>query len=161
PTDRSWQKAAQLVRSGYQPGDLIVFAPDWIDPIGRMLLGDLIPVDMAARMDAARYGRIWEGSIRDKHAPDTAGLTAQFAQDVDDVTVRFFTRTPAIVSADVRDQLAMANIDGAARPTLELTEVGFAPRRCIQIVPPPKSTVRITFPQLFLGTRLVGYVGLA
>src|SRR5258706_16445128 len=42
PTDRSCQRAAQLVRSGYQPGDLIVFAPAWIDPIGRMLLADLI-----------------------------------------------------------------------------------------------------------------------
>ncbi|HEY5928283.1 MAG TPA: hypothetical protein VIV11_41630, partial [Kofleriaceae bacterium] len=47
------------------------------------------------------------------------------------------------------------------RPTLELAEVGFTPRRCIQIIPPPKGSVRITFPQLQLGSELVGYAGLA
>jgi len=74
PTDKTWQAAAQVVRAGYEPGDLIVFAPAWIDPMGRMQLGDLIPVDMAARMDGARFGRIWEISIRGAHAPETAGL---------------------------------------------------------------------------------------
>lgn len=150
-----------MVRAGYQPGDLIVFAPDWIDPVGRLHLGDLIPVDMAARMDAARYGRIWELSVRDAHSRDTAGLTAATTQTVSGVTVRLFTRTPATVISDVRDALPTAKVEGPARPSLELTEVGFAPHRCIQIIPPPKGTVRITFPQLALGTELVGYAGLA
>ncbi|HEX5062902.1 MAG TPA: hypothetical protein VFV99_26190 [Kofleriaceae bacterium] len=161
PGDKAWAKAADVVRAGYQPGDLIVFAPDWIDPVGRLHLGDLIPVEMAARMDAARYGRIWELSIRGAHAADTAGLTATSEQTVAGITVRLFSRTPATVVSDVRDALASVKVEGAARPTLELTEVGFAPHRCIQIVPPPKGTVRITFPQLALGSELVGYAGLA
>ena len=61
---------------GYRPGDLIVFAPDWIDPVGRLHLGDLIPIDMAARMDAARYGRIWELSIRGARSPRHRGPRA-------------------------------------------------------------------------------------
>src|SRR5678816_3687272 len=65
PTDKAWQKAAAIVRDGYQAGDLIVFAPAWIDPIGRWQLGDLISIDVAARTDAARFGRIWEVSIHD------------------------------------------------------------------------------------------------
>ncbi len=67
--DGAWHAAAQVVRDGYRPGDLIVFAPAWIDPIGRWQLGDLIPIEAAARMDAARYGRIWELAIRGGHAP--------------------------------------------------------------------------------------------
>ena len=161
PTDKTWQGAAQLVRAGYQPGDLIVFAPEWIDPVGRMQLGDLIPVDMAARMDAARFGRIWEVSIRGARAPETAGLAPVHEKELDDITVRFFSRTPVEIVADVREQLQNAKVDGPAKPTLELAEVGFEPHRCIQVTPPRGSSVRITFPQLALGSRLVGYVGLA
>jgi hypothetical protein len=161
PGDALWEKAAEVVRAGYEPGDLIVFAPDWVDPVGRLHLGDLIPLDMAGRMDAARYGRIWELSIRGARSPDTAGLAPVFSQDVEGVTVRRFERTPVTVVADVRDALPTARVQGPARPTLELTEVGFAPHRCIQIIPPAHSSVRITFPRLALGSELVGYVGLA
>src|SRR5690606_23835439 len=72
PTDRAWAKAAERVRAEHRPGDLLVFAPSWIEPVGRLHLGDLIPVDMAARMDAARYGRITEVSVRGERAPETA-----------------------------------------------------------------------------------------
>src|SRR5262249_39543599 len=68
PEDAAWQGAARIVRAGYHRGDLIVFAPDWVDPIGRLHLGDLISVDDAARMDAATYGRIWEVAIRGARA---------------------------------------------------------------------------------------------
>nr|MBA3461662.1 hypothetical protein [Deltaproteobacteria bacterium] len=63
PGDDAWAEAATEVRTAYRPGDLIVFAPEWVDPVGRLHLGDLIPIDVAARMDAAKYGRIWELSI--------------------------------------------------------------------------------------------------
>ena len=161
PGDLAWEKAAAVVRAGYQPGDLIVFAPDWIDPVGRLHLGDLIPVEMAARMDSARYARIWELSIRDARSPDTAGLSPTATKEVSGITVRLFSRAPVTVVSDVRDALPTAKVEGPGRPTLELTEVGFAPHRCIRVVPPPKSTVRITFPQLMLGNELVGYAGLA
>jgi hypothetical protein len=161
PGDKAWAKAADIVRAAHQPGDLIVFAPDWVDPVGRLHLGDLIPLDMAARMDAARYARIWELSIRGARSPDTAGLTPLESQELGGITIRAYKREPVTVVSDVRDALATARVEGPARPTLELTEVGFTPRRCIQVVPPAKGTVRITFPQLALGTELVGYVGLA
>jgi hypothetical protein len=162
PGDKAWQKAAEVVRAGYRPGDLIVFAPDWVDPVGRLHLGDLIPVDMATRMDAARYPRIWELSIRGARSPDTAGLTPEKVTTTAGIDVRFYQRPqPIRIVSDIREALATARVEGPARPTLELTEVGFAPHRCIQVTPPPKSSVRITFPQLALGTELVGYAGLA
>ncbi len=160
PGDRVWAKAAAVVRAGYQPGDLIVFAPEWIDPTGRLYLGDLIPVEMAARMDSARYGRIWEVSVRGARAPETAGLTPVASADVDGVEIRSFARTPVTVVSDVVDVLSTVKSDGL-RPSLEIAEVGYAPHRCLQITPSPNRPVRITFPQLPLGTTLVGYVGLA
>ena len=160
PDAPAWRAAAAAVRAGYRPGDLIVFAPGWIDPVGRMHLGDLIPIDAAARMDAARYGRIWELAIRGARSPDTAGLAPVAAEDHGGVAVRRYERAPAIVVGDVVQRLASATSDGP-RPTPELVEVGFAPHRCVQISPAPGRPVRITFPQLPLGRELVGYAGIA
>jgi hypothetical protein len=161
PTDRAWAKVVKLVRAEHKPGDLIVFAPDWIDPVGRLHLGDLIPLEMAARMDAARYGRIWELSIGGSRSPDTRGLAPVASQTIDGITVRRFERTPATIVADIRVRLANMRVDSGPRPLLELTEVGFTPRRCLQVTPAPGQPARITFPQMPLGTTLVGYVGLA
>ncbi|MGE0548976.1 MAG: hypothetical protein AB7O24_13135 [Kofleriaceae bacterium] len=161
PDDSAWASAAAAVRAGYRPGDLIVFAPDWIDPVGRLHLGDLIPLEMAARMDAARYGRIWELAIRGARSPDTRGLTPVATEDHDGVGLRRYERAPALVIADVRDRLATARVEGGGRTSLELTEVGFAPHRCIQVAPRPGTPTRITFAQLPVGKELVGYVGIA
>lgn len=162
PDDAAWARAAAHVRSQHRPGDLIVFAPSWIDPVGRLHLGDLMPIDMVARMDAARYARIWELAIRDARAPDTAGLSPVETRDFDGVSVRRYERTPVTVLADVRERLATARTSGAVArpPTLELAEVGFTPRRCIQVAPIARKQMRVTFPDVPAGT-LVGYMGIA
>jgi hypothetical protein len=160
PGDPAWHAAAERVRAGYRPGDLIVFAPAWVDPVGRLHLGDLIPLTAAARMDAARYGRIWELAIRGARSPDTAELSPDWEGDAGGVAVRLYERAPAIVVGDVLERWQTAT-SGGARPTLELTEVGFAPHRCLQISPAPGAPVRITFPGFPLGRELVGYVGIA
>ncbi len=160
PLDDAWERAASIVRAGYRPGDLIVFAPAWVDPVGRLHLGDLISVDAAARMDAAKYARIWEVAIRGARAADTEGLSPVSVEDAGGIAVRRYERAPVTVVADIRDHLTEAKQDGG-RATLELAEVGFEPHRCIQVVPAPQHPARITFPQLPLGTKLVGYAGLA
>jgi hypothetical protein len=160
PEDAAWRAAADRVRAGLRPGDLIVFAPDWIDPIGRRELGDLIPVEAAARMDAARYGRIWELAIRGAQSPDTAGLAPVVSEDVGGIAVRRYERAPAIVVGDVLDALPTAVSTGAP-PSLELAEVGFAPHRCLQVSPAPGAPLRLTFPAFPLGRALVGHVGIA
>jgi hypothetical protein len=159
PDDAAWSAAAKVVRAKMQKGDLIVFAPDWIDPVGRLHLGDVMTIDDAARMDAAKYGRIWELSIRGARSPDTAGLIP--AEVIDgDVEIRRYERTPAVVLADLRDRLSTAKIEGG-RAALVLAEVGFAPHRCIQGVANAGTPLRITFPAITLGSQLVGYVGIA
>lgn len=160
PGDDAWRAAAAEVRAGYHPGDLVVFAPDWVDPTGRLHVGDLIPVDVAARMDAAKFGRIWELSIRGAHHRDTAGLEPVSETTHDGVTVRRFERSPAVVVADLRDRLPTVIATGGA-PTLALAEVGFEPHRCIQVTPAPGQPARLTFPDVPLGSELVGYAGLA
>ena len=159
PGDDAWDAAAAGVRNGWHQGDLIVFAPDWIDPVGRLHLGDLIGLDMAGRMDAARYARIWELSIRGARAPETAGLEPVESVDHGGVTVRRYEQPAAHVSADL---VTLApTLRGDARPTVELAEVGFAPHRCLQLAPPPWRPTVMTFPGVMLGGELVGYAGIA
>lgn len=162
-SDSEWKRASAAVRERHRAGDLIVFAPHWIDPVGRMHLGDLIPVQMAARMDGARYGTIWELSIRGSRAPETRGLDAQSTQRFGGVTVRRFVRKPAVVTYDFVAEIAEARSTGAIaqRPTAVLEEVGFRPRRCVRGVPRPNGTISIVYPAARLGGSIVGYVGLA
>jgi hypothetical protein len=163
PSDEAWQRAAAAVRAQHQRGDLVVFAPGWIDPVGRMVLGDLIPVEMAARLDADRYAVIWELAIRGERSAETAGLRAESEIDVGGVVVRRFVREPAVVVTDLVAELARARIEGprARGPSVEIAEVGFEPRRCIVVVPQAGKTVTMTFADIELGTTIVGAVGLA
>jgi hypothetical protein len=164
PDDDAWQGAAAVVRKAYQPGDLIVFAPRWIDPVGRLWLGDLIPIATAARMDDARFGSVWELSIRGAHAPEATG-TADVETDVDGVTVRHWTRPAATVVTDLVAAAQGVRPTGDVDPRwpqgVVLAEVGFDPHRCVQLAPAANGSVHVTIPGAMLGTELVGYVGLA
>lgn len=155
PGDDAWQRASEAVRAQHQPGDLIVFAPAWNDPVGRLHLGDLISIEMAARMDSARYAVIWELSIRGARAPETRGLSAVYSESFGGVRVRRYEQQPVEVVTD----FLTATHNGGGPPRLE--EVGFEPHRCIKVVPAPDRTVSITYPEVALGRSLVGYVGLA
>jgi hypothetical protein len=161
PDDETWKQAADVVRLQHAPGELIVFAPDWIDPVGRFWLGDLIPIDMAARMDGARYGVVWELSIRGAHAPEATG-SVDAEIEVDGITVRKYTRPAPTIVTDFVASFPTAKTGGdlARAPGPELAEVGFAPHRCVQVVPMPDRSATVTY-QAQLGTELVGYVGLA
>jgi hypothetical protein len=152
PGDDDWAAAAAAVRAAHQPGDLIVFAPRWIDPVGRLHLGDLIPLAMAGRQDADRYGRIWELSIRGARADETSGLEPVSVEHHGGVTVRRFERTPAEV---VTDLVAAST----TRP--HLVEVDFQPRRCVTASPGPGKIATLTWPSVELGSELVGHFALA
>jgi hypothetical protein len=76
PKDADWEAAAREVRAGFHAGDLIVAAPAWADPILRLHLGDLVPIDVAARFDDARFPRVWELGQRGAHAPEARGAVA-------------------------------------------------------------------------------------
>ncbi len=162
PGDAAWARAAALVRAEHAPGDLIVFAPRWNEPVGRLHLGDLIPVATAGRLDGERYGRIWELSIRGARAPETRGLAPAWSRTVGGIAVRRFERAPAEVVTDVL-ALPPPTVTGlAARgPALVLAEVGFEPHRCWQVVPSVGQTVTLRWEGVAVGRELVIGVGLA
>jgi hypothetical protein len=152
PSDNDWSAAADAVRAEKQPGDLIVFAPRWVDPIGRMWLGDAMSVDDVARMDAARFSRIWEVSIRGARAPETRGLgKADYDHSFGRVRVRRFVQEPAKVTWSF-----------GTGPNGDVSEVAHEPHQCTHLRPGPNgSPLRRPVRGATLGSKLVVYAGIA
>jgi hypothetical protein len=168
PSAGEWRQAADYVRqqsdrTADAPAELIVFAPLWTDPIGRQYFGDQMSIEMAARMDAARYGRIWEISIGRARATETRGLAVESTSHFGPLQVRAFAQEPVLVVQDFTADWRQAEVGGQmqGRPNLGLQEVGFEPHRCIKVVPKPNQVASMRFGAATLGSHLVAYVGLA
>jgi hypothetical protein len=185
PAEADWAAAASEVRAGFQTGDLIVFAPTWIDPIGRSHLGDLMPVEMVARADDARYARVWELSTRGAVDPAAEGHLDREARH-GLVRLRLFTRprAPAQVSYDFTAHADEARItqrpgpgsEEAERPCLRdgdaefrcastrverrTLEIDYRPRRGLLIPADGRRATALTF-DATLGKTLVVYGGIS
>lgn len=151
PAETDWRRAAAAIQTSHQRGDLILFAPGWIDPLARVYVGDLMTVEQAARMDATRYGRIWEVSIRGARSPETRGLgRPAFDETFGEVRVRQWTRPAPAVTWDLRARA-------------KLLEVDFTPRLCVPVSvgAAGRPPVRMDVGTARLGGRLAVYAGLS
>jgi hypothetical protein len=87
-TDDEWLAARAAVEKTIQPADLLIFAPKWVDPIGRRFMGDaLATIGRMAWDDTSRYPRAIEVSIRGAHRPELAGWKSTSEQRFGHVTV--------------------------------------------------------------------------
>jgi hypothetical protein len=148
-SDTDWRLASEALGAMFQKGDLIVVAPAWADPVARKWLGALVTLDDVARMDAARYARLWEISVRGERAPETQGAKLTWEKTYGAVRVRLYTQEPASVVWDLR-------------PRSRLLEVGFEPKMCVplQTLDAITPEARLTLDRVTLGTELVVYAGL-
>lgn len=160
PEPADWSALSAALHERHAPGELIVFAPGWIDPVGRREVGDLIPIEMAARMDAARYAVVWQVSERGARAPETAGSKQTWRKDFGRLTLSRYERAAAEVATDFVEVFPSAKATGG-RAQVSLEEVGFEPHRCVRATPQPNGTIEVAYPAVELGRTLVGYVGLA
>ena len=181
PSDKDWAAAATLVRMEFKPGDLIVAAPLWADPVMRQKLGDLVPLPVAGRMDAARYGRIWEISQRGARAADTTGATVAATTRSGALTVRRWEKPAAAVTFDFLAQwrqasMSVVNADGTEVPCAmgpgrlqcvrgaslgpELIEVDTTLRNGLAVDPVEGAILALEFPAVPLGRQLMVTAGL-
>jgi hypothetical protein len=175
PGDADWSAAAADVRAGWRPGDLIVAAPDWADPVLRLHLGDLLPSKLEGRLDAARFGRVWEVSQRGAAAPEVGGARATHRARHGALTVRLWERAPAAVTYDFVERSATARVscgDGpcpagarqgcgdfvATRP--QLLEIGTTMRQALYAPPVDHATVAVEYRDVPLGRELAVGAGL-
>ena len=100
-----WESARAAVESERKSGDLVVFAPEWADPLGREFFGStLAPLRDEARPDESRYARAIEVSIRGKHADELAGWAPQERKSVGPFTLTVLENpSPAHVLDDLVD----------------------------------------------------------
>ena len=183
PTDRDWRAAAAAVRAGFRPGDLIVTAPAWSDPLLRMHLGDLIPIAVAGRLDAARFGRIWEISQRGARAPESEGSRMAQLSHHGALTLRRCERPASRVSFDfvaewnraivsrvasggqvswcypVSDHFECAD-SPAQSVKAELLEIDTSPHLALATALPGHATTVIEFDHVPLGRELAVGAGL-
>lgn len=75
PTFDAWLGIQGAVAAMKQPGDVVVIAPSWADPLARRALGDeLMPVRDVGRSDVSRYPGAIEVSILGEHAGEIEGF---------------------------------------------------------------------------------------
>jgi predicted hotdog family 3-hydroxylacyl-ACP dehydratase len=179
-TDEDWRAAAARIRAEFRPGDLIVTSPAWADPVLRLRLGDLVPRAAAARMDSARYGRIWEIAQRGARAPESRGARQATTARFGALTVRRWEKTAAVVSYDFLAEwrqatLAVVRPDGTVMPctaggdkfqcpgtTLgpDLLEIDTTLRNGFLVEPVENATLALEFPAVAFGRELAVASGL-
>jgi len=182
-SDADWTAAEAAVRAQFKPGDLVVAAPAWADPIMRLHLGDLVPVKVAGRLDAARYGRVWEISQRGGRSDDAVGGRVAWQEGHGALTVRRYERSPATVTYDFLEQWPRARvaraqpgrgeipcerqIDRVQCPSIswnwvkpELLEIGTTLRNALYTQPVGGAAMIVEYPDVPLGRELVVGSGL-
>jgi hypothetical protein len=114
--EEDWRGARDAVKAGALPGDLVVFAPFWVDPLGREHFKDeLATVDREARPDDTRFPRAFEVSIRGAHLAELDGWSEESRQRFGAITVTAW-KNPSPVKV-IDDLVAHATPD-RARVTL-------------------------------------------
>jgi hypothetical protein len=181
PTDKDWAAAAAKVRAGFHPGDLIVAAPAWADPLMRRELGDLVPMPVAGRMDSARYGRVWEISQRGARAADTAGASVAESSRQGALWVKRWEKPAAHVTFDFLAEWHRAEVSvvspgqvevpctaakdrfqclGGASLKPELLEIDTTLRNGLAVNPVERTTLALSFADVPLGRELAVASGL-
>ncbi len=107
PSASAWAELAPLVRSWYQPGDLVVVAPFWAEPMARWKFGDAImPTRDVARPDATRYARAIEVSTLGRRSPELSGWKTERETKEGGFVVRALSNpAPQAVTYDFVDHL--------------------------------------------------------
>jgi hypothetical protein len=184
PSDEDWRAASGAIRAGFRPGDLIVAAPAWADSILRLHLGDLIPVEVAGRLDDERFARVWEVSQRGAHAAAAARGTVADERRFGALTLRRIERPAEAVSYDfvarwMDARVSRRGADGAgvecplAGDRMQCPGIGFnfvrrqivevdtRLREALMAQPVPQAAVVIEYPAARLGRSLVLATGLS
>lgn len=182
-TEADWKTAAEKLRGERKPDEPVLFAPHWVDPIGRQATAGQLGLEQLLLSDVDRYPRVWELSVRGARHPYLRGQTPARTQRFGAVSLGLFERKAEEVLFDfTRRVLEDARVerigDRLTRCWREgkrfacdkaqrwnwvgphLAEVGHRPYRCIYAHAVDGHLMRITFPGVPVGRTVVGYTGI-
>jgi hypothetical protein len=188
PREEDWSSLEAWLKKQVTPGDLVVAAPAWIDPVARQHLGDLVNGDDPARLLGSTVGfrRLVVVGLRGHHALESRGrdLPLQSQQSFGALEGRVHALPATEIVADVAGQLDSARVTlqrgssvtacdrrigdrwscqgsqwNAVGPDLQ--EIGFRTHRCVWAHPVENAVKRIEWEAFPLGERLEGGAGLS
>ena len=142
PSAADYHRAGAKLRAQFQQGDAIASAPDYIDPLIREQVGDLISLRMAGRHDLASYQRLWTWTLAGQVPPEAVGHTTTYRATFGELTLTRYALPEPTERFNLVDQLQRARVerivDDQARRCLWITH-GPAPggRLGVGTVAPP------------------------
>lgn len=87
--DADWAAVKSTVETQTQPEDLVVVSPRWVDPLGRMQLGDaLMTTRRVARADESRFPKATEVALGGAHSGELESWTVEGETDIGPFVVR-------------------------------------------------------------------------
>lgn len=123
-TDDEWRDAQAGLARTLRPADGLLFAPRWVEPLGRRWMGpDLATFERMTTPDITRYARVVELSIRGEHREELAGWSRG--------EVQHFGRVEAIVWQNPRPAPVLDDPLAALRERVHVSKVeGGLERQC-------------------------------
>ncbi len=116
-----WSAARDALQTEAQPDDLVIFAPFWVDPIGREQLGDeLAGLRREARPDETRFARAFEVGIRGAHRAELEGWKKTAERRIGKITIGTYENpAPVKLRTDLlelvgTDRVTVSRVDGAS-----------------------------------------------
>jgi len=98
---KDFADAAASIQKELKPDDLVLFAPKWVDAVGREEAGwDIMTMARSARPDESRFARAFELGIRGSHRPEMASWQKTEERQVGGVTITVFTNPAPVVIKD-------------------------------------------------------------
>ncbi len=182
PVTADWRAAATKLQAERAEGEPIIFAPHWIEPLGRLHFGRMLDLEQLLRSDVDRFPRVWQVSVRGAKHEWLGALEPTQRWRFNAVTVALYEKEAARVLYDFSQNIKQARVErvGAklTRCTWQgdrflcdkrqrwnwvgprLAEVAHRPYRCIYAHPVDGHLMRLTFPEVLVGKTLVGYTGI-
>jgi hypothetical protein len=113
PSAGQWSDVRPLVASWFVPGDVVVVAPYWAEPMARWKLGDdLMPTRDVARPDATRYSEAIEVSALGSRSPELAGWRVVREAKKGPFTLRAYSNpAPPAITYDFVDHLGPDSVE--------------------------------------------------
>jgi len=107
PTKAQWDDVRSFVASWYKPGEPVVIAPQWAEPMARWSFGDaLMPTRDVARPDMSSYREALEVATLGSRSPELAGWKVVREAKRGSFTVREVSNpTPSNVTYDFVDHI--------------------------------------------------------
>jgi hypothetical protein len=148
PAFEDWRLTEPLVRELGEPGDLVVVAPHWAEPIVRRVLPrEAMPLRDVARSDERGYAHVLEVSLRGARAPGFEGYRELGRREAGPFVVRrLASPAPTPVRYDFVDQASPPSLEVFVRalgmPAPELVDVDDGLVAPVASVTPCKWTTR-------------------